>query len=261
MATGICNWFTIRQRNYVLRFHDANLSSQLWIDPTFREKELEFFRDYLKPGDRVIDVGANIGDTVLTASLQVGPTGEVLAIEAHPRTFGFLRQNIELNNAANVTLINSAVGAEPGRIFFSDDRRDDMNRVQGDRGLEMAIRPLDTIVQGRRPVALLKIDVEGYEKFVLEGASEILAVTECVYFEVSAAHFDRFGYTTRDLLELLLSQDFKIFRISRSNELTAILRCFDTNGYENLVAVRSVSSFASRSHWIVHETQCSTAAE
>src|SRR5206468_1237642 len=96
MLTGACRFFTIHQRGYRLWFHNSNVAMYRWIAPTEQEAELEFFRAYLKPGDIVVDVGANIGETALTESLAVGNSGRVIAFEPHPRTFGFLKENLEL---------------------------------------------------------------------------------------------------------------------------------------------------------------------
>ena len=248
MATGLCRWFIIPQAGYRLRFHPANLSSQVWINPHGRDDSLKFFRDYLKPGDRVIDVGANIGDTVLTSSVAVGASGSVVGIEAHPRTFGFFEDNLRLNRAANVTAINSAVGATSGALRFSDDRRDDMNRVGGGN-LEVAVEKLDVLISDSKPVALLKVDVEGYEKFVFQGGAQVLERTECVFFEVSSLHFARFDYTTRDLLELLLTAGFQIFRISGATSLVRTSTDFESSDYENLIALRDEKKFVGRTGW------------
>ena len=50
MATSACRLLTIQLSGFRVRFHPANLSSQLWIDPRGRDKALSFFREYLKPG-------------------------------------------------------------------------------------------------------------------------------------------------------------------------------------------------------------------
>ncbi|MEQ2005880.1 MAG: FkbM family methyltransferase [Limisphaerales bacterium] len=250
MATGFCRFLTIQQAGFRLRFHPANLSSQLWINPKARDEALVFFRAYVKPGDRVVDVGTNIGDTVLTSALRAGTQGHVVGIEAHPRTFEFLQDNLRLNRVVNVTAIHSAVGASSGTLRFSDDRRDDMNRVDGGQ-LEVPVARLDNLVTDNLPVNLLKVDVEGYEKFVFEGATEVLKRTDCVFFEVSSLHFARFGYTTRELLELLASAGFRLYRSSGSAALVTITTEFDTEEFENLVALRDDAAFVQRTGWTI----------
>lgn len=248
MATGACRWLTIQQPGFLLRFHPANLSSQLWIDPHERDDSLELFQAYLKAGDYVVDVGANIGHTVLAAAVQVGESGRVFAFEPHPRTFAFLRENVALNRAGNVEPLNVAAGAAAGSALFSDDRRDDMNRIDGG-GLRVSVKPLDELVPASSSIALLKVDVEGYEKLVLEGAAAVLARTACVYFEVSRSHFARFGYTIRDLLALLQGAGFHLFRSVSGGQFQAVTTAFDTAGCENLIAVRDVEDFMRRTGW------------
>lgn len=250
MLTGACRLLTIPQSGFRLRFHHANRSSQLWIDPDERMDELRFLRDYLKPADRVVDVGANVGETVLTAAVGVGPEGHVTGIEPHPRTFQFLRDNVRLNRVTNVELINSAVGSTSGVVTFSDDRCDDMNRVGGGE-LRVPVERLDALVTDRRPVALLKVDVEGYERFVFEGAPALLSRTAAVFFEVSSSHFARFGYHTRDVLDLLTQAGFRVFRLHAPNRLVPVAAGFDTDAFENLVALRDAVDGCRRTGWTI----------
>ena len=250
MLTGACRLLTIPQAGYRLRFHPANRSSQLWIDPDERADELRFLKDYLKPGDRVVDVGANVGETVLTAAVGVGPEGHVTAIEPHPKTFQFLADNVRLNGVTNVELINSAVGSNSGVVTFTDDRRDDMNRV-GEGGLRVPVERLDALVADRGCVALLKVDVEGFERFVFEGAPALLARTAAVFFEVSSSHFARFGYRTRDVLDLLTQAGFQVFRMRLPNRLAPVAADFDTDAFENLVALRDADECRRRTGWTI----------
>jgi len=250
MLTGTCRFLTIQQAGYRLRFHPSNISSQLWIDPDQRSADLQFLNDYLEPGDVMVDVGANIGETVLTAAIRVGSSGRVIGIEPHPRTFRFLADNLRLNGVANVDLINRAVGAVSGVVQFSDDRRDDMNRVGGG-DIQVPVETLDSLVPAGAAIALLKVDVEGYERFVFEGAPEVLARTACVFFEVSGPHFATFGYRTADVLDLLLASGFHLFRVAGARALRAIGRDFDTAALENLVALRDLDEVRRRTGWTV----------
>ena len=126
VKSGLCERLTIPQNGYHLRFYPSNLSEQLWVDRSWREPELTLIRAYLRPGDKVIDVGANVGDTAITASLKVGSKGKVWAVEAHPRTYGYLLGNIKLNGVSNIEALNAAATTEPGRLMFGNDRRDDI---------------------------------------------------------------------------------------------------------------------------------------
>jgi FkbM family methyltransferase len=222
----------------------------LWVSPQTRVEALEFFRAYLRPGDRVVDVGANIGDTVLISALQVGPSGRVWAVEPHPRTYHFLLSNLELNHIHNVETINCAAGATSGEVTFADDRRDDMNRV-GAGTLTVPVKRLDTLVKCPDAIALIKVDVEGYEKPVFEGADEILAKTSSIHFEVSQGHFSWFEYKIRDLLQLLTSKGFLLFRLRSNVCLEEIDTDYEPNGIENLIGLKDPEEFQIRTGWAV----------
>jgi FkbM family methyltransferase len=249
VRSGLCKLLTIPQRGYRLRFYPSNLSEQLWVDRSWREPELRLIRAYLRPCDHVIDVGANVGDTALTASLQVGPKGRVWAIEPHPRTFQFLTGNIALNSAANITALKAAAASEPGRLTFGDGRRDDMNRV-GEHGLYVEAERLDDLVHDRR-IDLLKIDVEGYELPVLKGAPQILKFTRCVYFEAAKAHFQHFGYEIGSVLGLLQDSGFELLKAEGENRLVRIGAGHTMGGVENLVAFRDAAEFTTRTGWTI----------
>ncbi len=77
----------------------------------------------------------------------------------------------------------------------------------------------------------------------------MLARTRCVHFEVSTLHFPRFGYTTRDLLTLLRDAGFSLFRLLPPRQFTPITVDFETEPFENLVALRDADEFARRTGW------------
>jgi FkbM family methyltransferase len=248
--SGLSSRLTIPQRGYRLRFYPSNLSELLWVDPTARERELRLVRACLQPGDHVIDVGANVGDTALTAATAVGPTGRVWAIEAHPRTYAFLLGNLTLNGVANVSPVNAAAGAAPGRLSFGDARRDDTNCIGG-TGLEVEAARLDHLVPYKGRIDLLKIDVEGYELPVCHGAPDTLARTRIVLFEVAERHFRRYGYDLATMLALLEAQGFTVLRPLGERHATRIDVRFTTDAVENLIAVRDTEEFEARTGWVV----------
>lgn len=248
VKSGLCRLLTIPQSGYRLRFYPSNLSEQLWADPSWREPELMLMRTYLQPGDKIIDVGANVGDTALTASLKVGAEGHVWAIEAHPRTFGYLTGNIRLNGVTNVSALNVAASDTPGIVNFGDGRRDDMNRV-GEQGVSVQALRLDDLIEFRGPVALLKVDVEGYELPVMRGAIELLKSTRCVYFEIAQNHFQTFGYDVRTLLSLFTGLGFVLLKSEPGARAQQITPEYIAKGVENLLAVRDTAEFAQRTGW------------
>lgn len=250
VLSGFCRFLIIPQRGYRLRFHPANLPTCLWIDPKCRVEPLAFFQAYLKAGDRVVDVGANVGDTLLTASVCVGSSGHVFGVEAHPRTFTFLRENIALNGVANVEIKHSAAGEEQGVVRFSDSRYDDMNQV-GRGELEVPLARLDDLVPGSEPVSLLKIDVEGYERSVFRGATRLLSRTACVYFEVGDKMCEDFGHTAQELLADVQAQGFQLYIVDDRRHFAPLSAVNGFTPYQNVVGVRKVEDLLQRTGWSV----------
>jgi len=247
MRLGISRWLTIRQPGFVLRFHPSSLSAALWIDADDHQAEAIFFRRYLRPGDVVLDVGANVGLTTLVASRAVGDSGKVYAFEPHPAVFAFLEDNLALNGAGNVVAENVALGDREGTVCISDMRSDDHNYVESSgAGLEVPERRLDQLDTGERRVSLLKIDVEGYERFVLEGAAKTLDRTDCVFFESWDQHFARYDYGSTDLLRWLGERGWTVFRLEANDRVRPVPPDYASSEAENLIALRETGDFLER---------------
>jgi len=233
--SGLSSLLTIDRGSYRLRFYPSAGSATLWLEQGRESSDERVFRSLLRDGDTVIDVGANIGNLSLLASTLVGPEGKVFAIEAHPRTHSYLVGNIELNRASNVIPIHAACGCETGTVNLSENRSDDQNAV-ATTGVAVPLRRLDDIIglQVNKRIALLKIDVEGYEKFVLEGASQLLARTDAVYFESWNAHFSRYQYSLQEVLALLRRFGFEVSTLSGN----IVDESYESTNCENLLAAR-----------------------
>ena len=251
-GTRLCLLFQIDRNSYRLRFYPSMLSGELWYDQNLRIEDERFLNRYLRPGDAVIDVGANIGQLTVQAAVTVGPSGKVVAIEAHPKIFRYLQGNVELNRLTNVILHNCAVGNTNCVIRFSDGAGDDQNAVamHGD-GIQIAISLLDGLLPGSPSIALLKIDVEGFEKFVLEGAERILRKTKCVYFESWDEHFKRFGYCVNDVIQLLERGGFTIYRLPAGDAVTPVSHDHHSPLCEDLVAVKDTRDFLDRTGFTI----------
>lgn len=247
LRTGLCKFFTIPLEGFSIRFFPTNVSVSLWIKPSYRVEDRDFVRRLLRPGEYLIDVGANIGYISIAGGLAVGPGGRVLSLEPHPRTFGFLRQNIEHSGMKNVELRQVAAGETEAELTISDSKRDDMNALQqGDQGgLRVKVLPLDKIADNGTPVSLLKIDVEGFELHTLRGARQTLSRTETVYIEVNENNFRQQNYSTRDVLSELAGSGFELF-LYKNATLKPIDVGYMPEGNENVIAARDEGRLRSR---------------
>jgi FkbM family methyltransferase len=208
VASGLSRFIIIKTSSYQLRFYPSAVSATMYCNPNYFDRDQSLLKRVLRPGDTFVDVGANIGTLSLAAAQLVGPRGKVISIEAHPRTFRYLLGNIELNKAKNISAHHAIVSHSSGQGFMSDCRSDDQNAVSSS-GTPIAMRPLDTLVPDT-PVRLLKIDVEGFELFVLQGAKDVLKRTEMVYFESWEAHFAKHTYSTKHVISLLTECGFRL---------------------------------------------------
>jgi FkbM family methyltransferase len=255
--SGLCQVLKLKihQEGFDLHFFPTTLSTSLWIDRHDRHSDEDFLHRYLRPGDLYVDVGANVGSTTLAARAAVGPTGEVIAIEANPRTYDYLVSNLRLNKADNVKAINMGIGASRSELRFSDGALDDQNHVvDAGEGIPVQIDTLDTLLAGSREISLLKIDIEGYELFAFQGAVETLARTPCVYFESFEQSFRRYHYGTQEVLALLAQQGFIILRRVGSEGLAYVAPDHLSTVCENLIAVKSVDELLSRTHFKLVES-------
>jgi FkbM family methyltransferase len=240
-ALKLSSFITMQRQGYRLRFYPSSTSAMMWVDPLNSPQDENLFHRMLRPGDLVIDVGANIGALTLCASTLVGAAGKVISIEAHPRTYAYLQGNLALNRVANVESFNLAMGEKEGSIHFTDQRADEQNVVTTeDRGIPVPMKRLDALPIAPGPIELLKIDVEGYEKFVLEGAAGLLDRTRCVYFESWEHHFQRFGYGCCDLFHRLTEHGFQLLKIVEEKELVLLSENHISHRCEDLLAVRDL---------------------
>jgi FkbM family methyltransferase len=247
----------IQVQDYQIHFHPTGLCSAYCYNPAMREEDYNFLTTYLRSGDVYLDVGANIGATVIPAAKTVGNQGRVVAFEPHPRIYSYLLENITLNGLTNVDAHNLALGNQSGEIYFTDEFMDDTNHVSTEPlpgSLKVQAVVLDQITAELANIALLKIDVEGYERFVLEGAEATLEKSQCLYFEVVERNFRDFGYSTPDLLRYITERGFQLYRRhSNSNQLIEIDTRYMTaaSEYENLFGIKNIAEFCDRTGWQV----------
>ena len=81
----------------------------------------------------------------------------------------------KINNRNNIHTFNIAIGNKTGHVIFSNIRSDTMNSVklESSDGIQIPIKKLDDLPISETSISLIKIDVEGYEKFVLDGAPKM----------------------------------------------------------------------------------------
>lgn len=185
------------------RRYEIKMCQAFFID---RHYPVEFIR---RPVHTVFDIGANIGLFSLACAEQFSDDlRQIVAIEPSKTTFRRLERNIRRNRLQpRVTMLHEAVGATSGqgalrlgKAHYSHSL--EPTKVQSPRGTELvSVTTLDELKRrfGIEVIDLLKIDVEGSELGVLEGAQEVLKATRTIFIE---AHR---GFCTRADLDRVLS--------------------------------------------------------
>jgi FkbM family methyltransferase len=179
-------------------------------------------RRIVRPGDTVLDIGANLGVLTLTLSRLVGPTGRVHAFEPNPRMVELLTRSIGRNRCVNVRLYPIALGSKPGELSLWVPRgtAGDASLVRrfppDGFALSVPVRRLDDVAvdAGLGPIRLIKIDTEGFEPEVLQGARDLLAARSCdaILFELNE-HQGRLG--DHPTFALLAELGYVFLRIPR----------------------------------------------
>ncbi len=155
----------------------------------------------LRRGMAVVDVGANIGYYLLMFEKGVGPDGKVICIEPSGENLPELMRNIDINDFRNVILHAVALGSIDGETGLQSGINSGVVEA-GEAAYRVPLRRLDHLVDEK--IDFLKIDVEGYEGQVLDGASELLERHRPVLFLELHPHIViQFGYSIARILESL----------------------------------------------------------
>lgn len=152
-----------------------------WYDKNYEPETFDFLRQNVKPGATVLDLGAHMGLFSVVMSQLVGKEGRVYSFEPTPSTRSVLKEVVKINGCDhNVRVRSEAVSKQKGTFFFYDtgDLVSNANSlVQTDRSankIEVNAVSLDEFAEEQNAVInCLKIDVEGAELDLLEGAKNV----------------------------------------------------------------------------------------
>ncbi len=220
--------------------------SAVWTvyDGVHEWEELQFCLRYLRPGDHFVDVGANVGVFSTLIGTRI-PGVRITAVEPFPPVREDLLANLALNDL-DVTVVDSALSDAAGEATFEVLDRDVLNRLApggGTTGITVPVTTLDELVGGDPP-ALIKIDVEGSELRVMQGARRLLtgAAAPVLLFE-HAGYCEHFGITPAEVRAFLTEVGYGIYLLDgelspwHSDELPPTL---------NVVACRDVAAVRAR---------------
>lgn len=164
-------------------------------------------RQPLAPGNIVVDAGASIGTFAFVAAERVGPTGVVIAVEAHPQSFERLRRSVHESSFDNIVCIHAALVETDGEVLIAESADDYRLNALSTTGAAVVGRSLTSLLDELEypTIDLLKMNIEGAEAAALLGASAAAAAGRIRGVAVSCHDFmaeltGEQGFCTRDLV-------------------------------------------------------------
>lgn len=206
-----------------------------WSRIRIEEAELRFVVDHLAPGDVFCDIGGNAGVFTLLASAKLRSQGgcRIFTFEPTPWTHELLQRNLALNGVQDATVVHAALGKEVGTatLYVNATGSEGLNSlarpIRRDahvvEEVKVPVMPLDAVLRrhGVDHVDLIKIDVEGAELLVFQGAFEILAADDApmILFECYPENAVPFGYHPAEILWLLEGHGYQIALLAEDGSL------------------------------------------
>lgn len=179
---------TIYGQKIYLDSRDISVTPSILLNGGWEHSTVSLFNKFLKPGLRVIDIGAHVGYYALLAASQIGPEGRIYCFEANPRLCELLYESMGANNFLNhTTIINKAVYSKQTHIKFNlYEKFTGGSSILGGENhasfysdsvktIEIPAITLDDFFPKHTVIDVIKIDAEGSEPFILAGAKRLLA--------------------------------------------------------------------------------------
>src|SRR5262245_38953169 len=187
------------------------IGRHLFYQRVWEGSTAKHFCEGLRPGDTVLDVGANIGQYTLLAGTKVGSSGKVFAVEPGTAARSLLERSISLNGLKNVSVLPIAAWDSDTMLYLNSSEPDNCGAAEvsvkapevSANAATIPARKLEPILRelGCERIDVLKIDIEGAELPALRGLEGYFDdhPPRRVYCELCGAH-DRFGDPINDLL-------------------------------------------------------------
>lgn len=177
----------------------------------------------LRPGDRMYDIGANIGMISLLGARIVGPNGRVDAFEPNPACAQKIRATLAENQISNVFVHQVGLADRPGTLTLSIPAINageasfapSQYPASETSRLHVSVQRGDDLLDAGEPPALIKIDVEGFECRVLDGLRETLETAHPVIVtEVVPDHLQRAGSSADELFGRMIESGYTAYPLS-----------------------------------------------
>lgn len=208
------NTETVKVNNFEFRVYPYKeyISEELRKNGSYEGEYIGVIQGYMKLGDIVFDIGANIGLHTVHYSHTVGPSGKVLAFEPDPSNLELLRYNVIRNKCSNVVIYPFALGAsnETRKLYLCNRNRGkqsfaDLDSLNNSIDVEVHEATDFPEIEG---AAVVKMDVEGAEPLVLEGFGKNRP--PIIFFEFTTKQLLALKHDPLEFLNRLINGGYKI---------------------------------------------------
>ena len=247
-----------------VRIHDDTVTLKLdekdsleLLQRPFEPNEVNLVQKVIKKGDRVLDIGANIGYYTTLFSSLAGSTGKVMAFEPDPTNRLLLQENLDTNHCANTTVYELGVSDKTSSVLLHlCDNNQGMHRIYdsiccGVDTIEIDCVALDDFFDTEQLIDFVKMDIEGAEYKALAGMSRILSQEDLMMLiEFSPFALVEAGEQTAAFVERLIESNLEIYQIG--NTLTRV---------DEHEVLERAKKFDQHTDQIISRSKCATLSE
>lgn len=243
---------------------EGNIEFANWDNPLVEQKivsqeMVDFYKKFIKKGDLVIDIGANIGDTTVPMALAAGGAGITLGFDPNPYVYKILQKNASLNGGKqNIVPLLNAISVSDDEFFYISSEASFANgaisttkeSVHGKFVYPDKIKGINLLnflekkyAEKLSNFSFIKIDTEGYDKEILKSIADLIEKYKPVIVAES------FGNSSREakieLYEVIKKHGYDIFYFADfdiNSEVIKIENKFDITNWEKTINVYAVPS-------------------
>jgi len=222
-----------------------------WDNPLIRpliinQEMIDFFKKFIKKGDLVIDIGANIGDTTALMALAAGSSGITLGFEPNPFVYKILEINATLNKEKqNIVPLPYAITVKEEEFYYISSEASfanggispTKNSIHGKfifpekiKGVNLQELLEQKYKDKLKNLSFIKIDTEGYDKEIIKSISGLIEkykpviVAEIFKYSTPAEKVELYNVINQHEYEIFCFEDFnidaKIIKLEKSNDIT-----------------------------------------
>ena len=234
-------WRTVKpiQGNFKINCDTATwIGAKIVYTGNYESVLKDVFKSVIKKDDYILDIGANIGFHTLYFAELVGENGKVTSFEPVPYNFNVLNNNIALNSFTHIITKNLALGNKNEQISIMADEHSTNPgafNLFDKSGTTLITCCIGDEIIGDEKIDFIKIDVEGYESFVLEGLVKTIQKNRpTIIFEYDVNYHKKTGLAKDHVFSLLAPLNYRFMQISREGLVS--LNNFDNLKSGNILA-------------------------